>query len=223
MNFNAEWNKYRNMASFWNLHVKKKHMTHALSEQTRANVKGPLWEAAQPRRMWHGSHYFHKKHNIYFTYYWRDCGRITSIWKQLEQLKCLVWEIQPSQGENTLPLAGMFNLAPSGHLLEKAAQDVWLRQLLLMTWACLLAYYRAISAAYHFILGTFNCCLYYIIHYIFILSFLHSMKNEACQAYQGSLWRNYNEQMSHLIKNKVQWPSKTFRNLRRKRAVSSFR
>lgn len=107
--------------------------TPALSEQTRANVQGPLWEAAQPRRMWNGSHYFHKKHNIYFTYYWKDCGRITSIWKQLEQLEHLVWEIQPSRGGKALPFSGAFNLAPSGQAQEKAAKDVWRRQLLLMT------------------------------------------------------------------------------------------
>lgn len=128
---------------------------------------------AQPRRMWNGSHYFHKKHNIYFTYYWKDCGRITSIWKQLEQLKCLVWEIQPSRGEKLYLFSGMFNLVPSGQALEKAAKDVWLRQLLLTTSPCLLAYYRAISAAYHFILqnvmlerSSTACIIYYIIYYI---------------------------------------------------------
>lgn len=36
-------------------------------------------------------------------------------------------------GENALPFSGMFNLAPSGQALEKAAKDVWLRQLLLTT------------------------------------------------------------------------------------------
>lgn len=36
-------------------------------------------------------------------------------------------------GEKALPFSGTFNLAPSGRALQKAAKDVWFRQLLLMT------------------------------------------------------------------------------------------
>lgn len=107
--------------------------------------------------MWNGSRYFYKKHNIYFTCYWKGWQWITPIWKQLGRPKWLVWEIRLSREILSLLFKGLKTQALRVQQLVRGGRQPemsGLRQLPLMSELCLLAYQRIISVAYHFILQT---------------------------------------------------------------------